>query len=69
MISSSCLPSLLQLTASNEHGTPSEEVISQDVVVGLPDAPTLPGDAVTAAVGKITLKWSAEQTNDFIGTK
>jgi len=63
-------PHPLQLTASNVHGAHGPVAQSEPVVLGLPDAPTLPGDAVTAAaVGKITLKWSAEQTNDFIGTK
>lgn len=38
-------------------------------MVGLPDAPTLSDDAVTAGVGKITLKWAAAPTNAFIGTK
>ena len=59
----------LQLTASNEHGAHGPVALSEPVVVGLPDAPTLPADAVTADVGKITLKWTAPQTNDFIGTK
>ena len=39
------------------------------MVLGLPDAPALPGDAITAAVGKIVLKWTAPQTNGFIGTR
>ncbi len=43
--------------------------MSEAVVVGLPDAPELPADAVTADVGKINLKWTATQTNAFIGTK
>ena len=62
-------PVSLQVVASNVHKTTSLAAVSQQVVVGLPDAPTLPADAVTAAVGKITLKWTAPQTNDFIGTQ
>ena len=69
MIPAIRLASPLQLTASNVHETPSEEAISQNVVVGLPDAPTLPADAVAAGVGKITLKWSAPEVNAFIGTQ
>lgn len=42
---------------------------SDALVLGLPDVPTLPADAVTATVGKITLKWTAPHTNDFIGTQ
>jgi len=58
-----------QVTATNEHKATSDKAVSEAVVVGLPDAPELPADAVTADVGKITLKWTAAQTNAFIGTK
>lgn len=58
-----------QLTASNVHGARDGEAQSDPVVLGLPDAPALPGDAITAAVGKIVLKWTAPQTNGFIGTR
>ncbi|PRW20837.1 Ig-like domain repeat [Chlorella sorokiniana] len=58
-----------KVVASNAHATPSAEAESTAVVVGLPDVPTLPADAVTATVGKITLKWTAPHTNDFIGTQ
>ena len=74
-----CVPAMLELTstnyccnqvtATNEHKAASNKAVSEAVVVGLPDAPTLPADAVTADVGRITLKWSAEQTNAFIDTK
>lgn len=46
----------------------SATVESEAVVVGLPDGPSLPADAISAGVGKITLKWTAPQTNAFIGT-
>ncbi|PRW20918.1 fibronectin type III domain-containing [Chlorella sorokiniana] len=58
-----------EVTATNEHKATSDKAVSEAVVVGVPDAPTLPADAVTADVGKITLKWTAPQTNAFIGTK
>lgn len=59
----------LQLTASNPRGDHGPVAQSEAVVLGLPDAPTLAGDAVAPSVGKITLKWSAPQTNGFIGTE
>ena len=58
-----------QLTASNEHGAHGPVAQSEPVVLGLPDEPTLPADAVAAGVGKITLKWSAPEVNAFIGTQ
>ena len=44
---------------------------SDAVVLGLPDAPTLaPGtDGINPGVGRVTIAWSAPQTNAFIGTK
>ena len=59
----------LQVTAANEFDATSDKAVSEAVVVGLPDAPTLPADAVAAGVGKITLKWSAPEVNAFIGTQ
>ena len=60
-----------QLTASNTHGAHGPVAESEAVVLGLPDAPTLaPGtDGINPGVGKLTLTWSAPQTNAFIGTK
>lgn len=58
----------VQVTAANMYDATSATVESEAVVVGLPDAPTLPTDAVSAGVGKITLKWDAAATNAQIGT-
>lgn len=57
----------LQLTASNVHGAHAEPTEAAPVVLGLPDAPTV--TEVTPTVGKVALKWTAPQTNGFIGTK
>lgn len=56
----------MQVTASNAHVT-SGKAVSEAVVVGLPDAPTTV--KVVPDVGKVTIKWSAAQTNAAIGTK
>ena len=61
------LPYRLQLTASNVHSDHGEPTEAAPVVLGLPDAPTV--TEVTPTVGKVALKWTAAQTNAFIGTK
>jgi len=65
-----CAPSL-QVVASNVHGTESAEAESEQVVIGLPDAPTLLAGAngISPSVGKVVLKWTAPESNSFIGTK
>lgn len=62
------LPVRMQVAIANKYDATSATAESEAVVVGLPDAPTLPTDAVSAGVGQITLKWTAPQTNAFIGT-
>ena len=62
-------PALLQVTATNTYGATSDKSVSEAVVVGLPGAPSLPDDAVSAGVGKVTLKWTAPKANAFIGTR
>lgn len=57
----------LQLVASNVHGTASAESLSNQLVVGLPDAPTV--TEVAPTVGKVALKWTTPESNGFIGTK
>lgn len=58
----------VQVAAANKHDATSALAESEAVVVGLPSAPRLPVDPVSAGVGKISLKWEADQTNVFIGT-
>lgn len=58
---------ILQITATNVHNAISDKAVSKDVVVGLPDAPTL--GAITPDVGKATISWSAAATNAAIGTR
>lgn len=44
---------------------------SEAVVLGLPDAPILAAgtEGINPGVGRVSLAWSAPQTNAFIGTK
>lgn len=58
----------VQVAAANVYDATSAIAESEAVVVGLPSAPKLPADPVSAGVGKITLKWEADQTNAFIRT-
>lgn len=64
-------PPVVQLTASNTHGDHGPVAETEAVVLGLPDAPTLAAgtDGINPGVGKVTLSWTAPQTNAFIGTK
>ena len=53
------------------HDTASQPALSDTVVVGLPDAPTVLAGAlgISPGVGKVALKWTAPEANAFIGTK
>lgn len=62
------LPAVPQVTAANEYDATAGATVSELVVVGLPDAPT-GVEVTTPEVGKATLKWAADPTNAFIGTK
>lgn len=59
--------SLVQVTASNQNN--ATKTVSGSMVVGLPEAPNLPADAVTPGIGKITLRWTADAVNNAIGTR
>lgn len=53
------------------HGARGDAAEAEPVVLGLPDAPALlaGADGISPSVGKVALKWTAPQTNGFIGTK